>query len=528
MSDIFDFDADLDAILAEFSDQKKDQAEEKLAHSEVVYSQPIFQTKPNSIFDETHPVNEPNDTKYQDDTGNDDEEKFIELNSNNRAPTIERAPFLYEVEEKELQEEKKKTEKSKRTKIITQERKEPRRPKDNGAYVAQKGTSTAKRVFRGTLGTIFAGVSFIVLIWVALNVHPDSGTSTFSKANSKTDLVSKIDLYVNNSKSDLLGDVTYIQKRYKIPENDLTAPAPNQAFFVSVPNTEASKVMDVIADAEQVGLLEGQKVIFSPDVEFYSDSPINYYYDESILVICWKELIEGRVTSCVEVKICDGSQFRRKLCEDTYGSSVQDYCSNMAKSVNAVVAMNADFYLFRDLGITVYQRQLYRFNEYTYTGFYQAFNSTDTCFVTSSGEMLYMRRGEQNSRETVEEYIRKNDVLFSLAFGPVLVDNYEVQPLDSYPVGEVNLEYSRAGLGQVDSLHYLYMTVSHSLDNTPRCTVPQFAEMFGAKGVKSAYCLDGGQTGEVVFNGEPYNYIDYGAERTVSDIIYFASAVPEG
>ena len=32
--------------------------------------------------------------------------------------------------------------------------------------------------------------------------------------------------------------------------------------------------------------------------------------------------------------------------------------------------------------------------------------------------------------------------------------------------------------------------------------------------------------GECVFQGEPYNHVDYGQERTVSDIIYFASAIP--
>ena len=43
--------------------------------------------------------------------------------------------------------------------------------------------------------------------------------------------------------------------------------------------------------------------------------------------------------------------------------------------------------------------------------------------------------------------------------------------------------------------------------------------------VDKAYALDGGQTGELVFNGQIYNRIDFDAERTVSDIIYFASAV---
>ena len=55
----------------------------------------------------------------------------------------------------------------------------------------------------------------------------------------------------------------------------------------------------------------------------------------------------------------------------------------------------------------------------------------------------------------------------------------------------------------------------------------QFAEGFYSKGVYQAYNLDGGQTGEVVSNGKTFNWVDFGYERPVSDIIYFATALPE-
>ena len=97
-------------------------------------------------------------------------------------------------------------------------------------------------------------------------------------------------------------------------------------------------------------------------------------------------------------------------------------------------------------------------------------------------------------------------------------------------IGETDKEYSRAGIGQYDTLHYLYMTVSFA-DNSeeyhPRCTINEFGTLMAGKNLRTAYTLDGGQTGELVFNGKPYNHIDFGTERTVSDIIYFASAIPE-
>jgi exopolysaccharide biosynthesis protein len=43
-----------------------------------------------------------------------------------------------------------------------------------------------------------------------------------------------------------------------------------------------------------------------------------------------------------------------------------------------------------------------------------------------------------------------------------------------------------------------------------------------------AYCLDGGQTATIVMNNELVNRPVYGQQRKISDIIYFATAVPEG
>ena len=133
--------------------------------------------------------------------------------------------------------------------------------------------------------------------------------------------------------------------------------------------------------------------------------------------------------------------------------------------------------------------------------------------------------GQTFTQEELEQYIADNNILFSISFGPVLIRDGEVRECDWYPVGEINKGYSRAGIGQVDSLHYLYMSLNHSPEAAARWTVNQFARHFGEKPVKNAYCLDGGQTAEIVFQGRPYNHVDYGEERPVSDNIYFATAI---
>ena len=47
-------------------------------------------------------------------------------------------------------------------------------------------------------------------------------------------------------------------------------------------------------------------------------------------------------------------------------------------------------------------------------------------------------------------------------------------------------------------------------------------------GVKHAYALDGGQTAALVMNDQLINRVDWGMQRKISDIIYFATAVPSG
>ena len=106
------------------------------------------------------------------------------------------------------------------------------------------------------------------------------------------------------------------------------------------------------------------------------------------------------------------------------------------------------------------------------------------------------------------------------------MENGELQYCDWYPAGEIDRGYSRASISQYDHLHYFYMSLNHSNEKQARWTVNEFAQHVYDKGVRDAYCLDGGQTSEIVFQDRPYNYIDWGAERLVSDIIYFATAIP--
>ena len=368
-------------------------------------------------------------------------------------------------------------------------------------------------IIRAFLSLVFAAFAVGLLGWAVLYLHPASDARSQSGADTRLRLSDKLDVYVNNAASDALGELTYIRKMYTIQESATVAPEPDPNGFGM---TYDPADIEALIQRASI-LLDGQKVTFDPTADFVPDEPIRYYLDDTILVIAWKEYIEQRCCTFAEVKIAHGSQIRRKLAEDSYSSSVQLYASDMAEAANAVVAMNGDFYAFRDLGITAYQRKVYRNNP----------AQVDSCFFTASGDMLFSRAGELMGPGEVEAFMEANDVLFAVAFGPILVDNGELQYCSGYPIGEVNTEYSRSVIAMTDELHYLLMTINHTPDARPRATINELARTIYSKNVWKAYTLDGGQTAEIIMMGGPINHVDFGFERAVSDIIYFATAIPE-
>lgn len=304
------------------------------------------------------------------------------------------------------------------------------------------------------------------------------------------------------------------RKVYWIEDDVQVAPEPNQAYF-----GRAYTPDDFQSILERARLiLDGQKTYFQPDQKLYEDSFVRYYLDESMFAVTWQEVHDGSVYTFSEIKINHPSQFRRHLAGGEYGSDMQYLTTEMAESVNAVVASAGDFYRFRDFGAVVYQGQAKRV-EGTYA---------ETCYIDSNGDMHFTYGGDVLTVEDVQKFVDEHDIQFSLAFGPVLVDNYELVPHTWYGVGEITEGYARAGLLQMDTLHYIVVTANTTGPYQEIPTVAQFAKNVAATGCKIAYSLDGGQTATIVMNDELINRPVYGQQRKISDIIYFATAVPDG
>lgn len=322
-------------------------------------------------------------------------------------------------------------------------------------------------------------------------------------------ILDRFDMDITNILSDALDGILSIKKVYWLQDEDLVAPKPDPEKYGETGDPE-----DLETVIQKAGdLLDGQELIFKTDVELKEDSVITYYLDETILCITWQHMVGNAVYTCSEVKIAHPSQFRRFLSDGKFGSGKLYKATEMAESVNAVTASNGDYYAFRGYGNLVYNGQVKMAgNQYL-----------DTCYIDDNGDLILVDYFQLYHQEDVENFVEEKKIRFSLAFGPILIQDGAVVAKYHYPLGETDDYFSRSALCQIDSLHYMFVTVNRRGQDVIR-----FANHLQELGVTTAYALDGGQTSTIVTGNKLINPVDYGGERETSDIIYFATAVPDG
>lgn len=343
-----------------------------------------------------------------------------------------------------------------------------------------------------------------------------SSRKSGGSADSQTvnlQIVDRLSMNITNQVSDALEGVLSIPKTYWLSDDDQVAPEPDPACYGTT--DDPSTLQWLMEEAEE--LLDGQETYFSTETQILPGTAVNYYLDPTIFAVTWKEEIGGMTYTLSEIKIAHASQFRRFLSGGKYGSDLQLTTSEMAASVNAVVASAGDFYKFRHQGVIVYNGAVKRADG----------RQVDTCLVDENGNLIFARTGEVKTEADAVMLTEENNIRFSLAFGPILIENGERCEPNYYPLGEIEGSYSRAGIGQRGELHYILTVVnSEFFHRLP--SIAQFAASVEQLGCDQFYALDGGQTATIVMNDQVINDVDYGAERKISDIIYFATAIPDG
>ena len=370
-----------------------------------------------------------------------------------------------------------------------------------------------KKVLLGSLILLCLGCTLWALVSVALG---GSVIANNAQAGSTgIAILDRFDMAITNKFSASMEGILAIDKVYWLRDEDVVAPKPDQSLFGQTADPE--EIAEVLEKAQK--LLDGQEVLFSPDRNFIPNSLIRYYLDDTILVLVWQEQFRGSIYTISEVKLAHPSQFRRFFAGNEYGHNKQFLTTEMSADVNAVMASSGDFYMYRSDGLVVYNGIVERVDR-SYC--------VETCLIDDKGDMSFVRAGQLMDRAEAQQYVDENNIRFSISFGPILVENGVKRTPDWYLLGEIYDPYPRAALCQAGELHYYVITSNSKWPYDAFHNIYTFNDYVTATGCDMAYTLDGGQTATIAMNHEHINPVQYGSQRRISDIFYFATAIPDG
>ena len=214
-----------------------------------------------------------------------------------------------------------------------------------------------------------------------------------------------------------------------------------------------------------------------------------------------------------DVVVSDATQVRSAFAEDSFGENIIENTSDIAADNDAVLAINGDYYGFRDTGIVIRNGVVFR-DEGARQGL---------AFYRDGTVQVY------DETATTADQLVANGVWNTLSFGPALLENGEiVAGIDDVEVDtnfgnhSIQGEQPRTAVGFIDANHYVFVVVDgRSPGYSAGVTMTGLAEIMQGLGATTAYNIDGGGSSTMYFNGEVVNNpLGKGDERGTSDILY--------
>lgn len=211
------------------------------------------------------------------------------------------------------------------------------------------------------------------------------------------------------------------------------------------------------------------------------------------------------------VAIKGDASIKTALADETYGRNVKAKTLTTAQSVNAVLAVNGDYYGARDAGYVIRNGQLLRSDS-------QDANQEDLV-IYQDGSFEIIREGDI----TVQELLNKGAVQV-LSFGPALIENSQVAVDSADEVGKAMASNPRTAIGIIDDKHYVLVVSDGRTNESKGLSLKELADFMKELKVTTAYNLDGGGSSTMYFNGQIINKPTTNGhnieEREVSDIVY--------
>ena len=255
-------------------------------------------------------------------------------------------------------------------------------------------------------------------------------------------------------------------------------------------------------------------------------------YEDASIRVQMETREEGGVTYRIAwVEIASPSQLRTaiagKVKENAKGQasfpSAVAKVKAIASSNNAVVAVNGDYYADNPNKTTYEYRMGLKVRDNT--------NQTkDMLLIDDQGDFHIVLAQEKTAqRAALDRLMEEYTILNGFTFGPALVKDGELLKTSKEYGYDPNGLTARTAFGQLDRLSYV-MVIAEGVQKPERgVTHQQLANFMYSLGCRDAFNLDGGGSSAMYYGylgtAKYYNVL-MGGDRDMSDIIYFATAVP--
>jgi len=235
------------------------------------------------------------------------------------------------------------------------------------------------------------------------------------------------------------------------------------------------------------------------------------YQDDNIKITIETVQKYNSTIYIADIQVSDASYLKTAFANDTYGRNIKDTTSDMASANNAILAINGDYYGFRDSGYVLRNGVLYR-------SIARKTGDDGALVINAAGDFSVIHESQVSANSLTA------DISQILSFGPSLIENGQITVSSSSEVSQSMSSNPRTAVGQISSLHYVIIVSDGRTSASTGLSLLELAQEFKERGCTTAYNLDGGGSSTMYFNGKVINNPTDGkttGEREVSDIVYF-------
>lgn len=236
----------------------------------------------------------------------------------------------------------------------------------------------------------------------------------------------------------------------------------------------------------------------------------NSYKDDNITIEIKEYDYNETKVYVADINIADPSYLKTAFAKMAYGKNVTDYTSSISNSVDAILAINGDYYGVQEKGYVLKNGVIYR----------------DTVKNNQIDLVIYQDGTWQviNESDTSIYDLLNNGAYNILSFGPALIIDNNITVSENAEVGKSMASNPRTAIGKIEDNHYVFVVSDGRTNESAGLSLYELALFMKNIGCNTAYNLDGGGSSTMVFNGNIINNPTTNgnkiSERKVSDIVY--------